>query len=436
MGRLRRRTKAGYGLAELGVSAAELMLQVYLLELYIVAGLDPFLAGLALAIAVVWDAVSDPLMGVISDRTRARSLAGKRLPYYFGGTVLLCISVWSLFSPNADAAQSSLFAYLLFWYLLVNTAMTLVAVPHLAMANDLGHERQERTELFGWRLGFGALGLLFALLVPLWVAGGNAAGVEEIRAESGFVVALLLLVVCLVSGFAVWRPLARSKASAEQESREGLFKMFKLAMKSRGLRLLIWAFVFISIGRAFNSSLALIFYKGTLAFTEEQVGLVLIVLAVSIIAAAPAYVKLAERRSKRKLSLWAVGALTVLTAFSYPFLPERAVGPVLLIAILGGAAVASVALLEAMFSDEVDKVERREGEKASGACFGIWRMSMKAARAGGLLCSGWFLAAVGYEEGIAEQSEFVERSVAWAFGPGVAVFFGIGWFVLSRKNRL
>ena len=71
-------TRAGYSFASIGLSAIELMLQVYLLELYIIAGLEPSLAGLAIATAVIWDAVSDPAMGIFSDKTPASSVKGSR----------------------------------------------------------------------------------------------------------------------------------------------------------------------------------------------------------------------------------------------------------------------------------------------------------------------------------------------------------------------
>ncbi len=133
------KTKSGFGLAEIGLSAIELLLQIYLLELYVTAGLTPWLAGSALATAVLWDAVSDPLMGLISDQTRAKSAVGKRLPYYFAGAFLMGVAFVFLFSPLAVASQLGMFSYLLFWYLVLNTALTLVGVPHLAMISDLAN---------------------------------------------------------------------------------------------------------------------------------------------------------------------------------------------------------------------------------------------------------------------------------------------------------
>ena len=84
-------------------------------------------------------------------------------------------------------------------------------------------------------------------------------------------------------------------------------------------------------------------------------------------------------------------------------------------------------------------VESEGNEKANdfnGVFYGVWRMATKVARAGGILCSGWFLAAVGYEKGVIEQTHFVERSVAYAFGPGVALFFGAGCWFVYRSSKV
>ena len=80
MNRVSGGVKVGYGVGELGVAGAEFFVRVYLLKLYVdTVGLSASLAGLVLALAVVWDAVTDPLMGEISDRTRSRF--GRRRPW-------------------------------------------------------------------------------------------------------------------------------------------------------------------------------------------------------------------------------------------------------------------------------------------------------------------------------------------------------------------
>ena len=130
-------TKAGYSFASVGLSAIELMLHVFLLELYILAGLAPSMAGLAIAIAVIWDAVSDPLMGILSDKTPASKIEGKRVPFLLTGAAIIGFAFYFLFSPPVESGPNALFANLLVWYLVVNTAMTLFSVPHLSVVNDL-----------------------------------------------------------------------------------------------------------------------------------------------------------------------------------------------------------------------------------------------------------------------------------------------------------
>jgi len=149
--KLPRKIKAGFGFAEMGITATQIITQLYLLEHFTqVLGLNSSLAGIALAISVIWDAVSDPLMGLISDRTRSRW--GSRRPYIFAGSIFLGLSIGFLFTAPNIQEQYLLFTYLLVVYVIVNTAMTILSVPHLALGGELSNESSDRTEIFGWRL--------------------------------------------------------------------------------------------------------------------------------------------------------------------------------------------------------------------------------------------------------------------------------------------
>ena len=160
------RVKAGYGWAESGLFSVEMLVRLYLLKFYTDSvGLRPDLAGLAVASAVVWDAISDPLMGSISDKTRSKY--GRRRIYLIPGALFYrpCFLL-SLFSAPAGESQGFLFIYLLINYLLLNTAITIVAVPHAALGAELTYDAHERTVLFGFRLFLGNLGLLAGTLIP------------------------------------------------------------------------------------------------------------------------------------------------------------------------------------------------------------------------------------------------------------------------------
>jgi len=107
----------------------------------------------------------------------------------------------------------------------------------------------------------------------------------------------------------------------------------------------------------------------------------------------------------------------------------------LLVASVGGLLVSSIVLLDSLFSDFVESEKDRQSRDVSGAYYGIWRMLSKVARALGIACSGLLLSAIGYEEGSLSQDYSTERAIAWAFGPGVAVFLGAGAFLISRARQ-
>jgi Na+/melibiose symporter-like transporter len=437
------KTKSGFGLAEIGLSAVELMLQIYLLELYVVAGLSPLFAGLALALAVLWDAVSDPLMGIISDQTKAKTAVGKRLPYFFVGSALMGVAFAFLFNPLATSDQWSLFLYLLGMYLLLNTSLTLVGVPHLAMVNDLSESKNERTDLFSWRLVCGALGLLLGLSVPLAITSAlPREGLEvsqslllENRRVAGLVIGTAATLLSVLTGLAVWKSLGtvRSALLGAETNRFSLVHL-TMAFKSRGFILVTASFAFIALGRAFNSSLALFYYKFRLGFSEKQVGSLLLVLTLVIMVSVPIWLKLSRWYEKRLLCIWGILLLTSLTTIAYPFLPHGELLPVLIVAALGGSLVACVALLESLFSDVVEEEEIQNRLQLSGVYYGLWKMVTKISRAMGLVASGLLLSGIGFIEGATEQTVAVQRGIAWAFGPGVAVFFGLSAWCIYRSN--
>ncbi|MCH6257250.1 MFS transporter [Puniceicoccaceae bacterium K14] len=433
--------KAGCGFLEVGLSAMELMLQVYLLELYLTAGLSPIYAGSALAIAAIWDALSDPIMGSISDSSKSDTAMGKRLVFMFPGVVLAAISFYYLFSPSSGLTEMELFLRLIVSYLILNTGLTLLNVPYLALINDLSSTSEERAAYFGWRMVFSGIGLMVGLSIPVIVGqtvndaqvalGGE--GLLTIRADAGFWICIVLVISFLVSIFSVWKVCSERIRNIDAGLR--VLEATRTALRSKGFINVVCAFVFISIGRAFNGSLALIFYKGTLNLSENEVATVLVGLSVVIIVSTPIWISLSKRYEKRRLCAYGSFALTLLTAVAYPLLSEGATYSLAVVVFLGGFSVASVVLLELLFSDVIEKDGEEVGWQVSGAYYGLWRFGTKFARAWGLGVAGLFLGLIGFEKGTIGQTQFVERAVAWGFGPGVALFFFLGTYFIWRESK-
>ncbi len=145
-------------------AAKEAAYTMFILLFYTqVLGLSGTVTGLIIAVSLIWDGVSDPLVGSLSDRLRSRF--GRRHPFMALSILPLGLSFVGLFSPpQAVIDNSSLLAgWLLFWSLWVRTFVTTFTIPHLALSAEITTDYHDRTQVLGARMG---LMFLFAVLLP------------------------------------------------------------------------------------------------------------------------------------------------------------------------------------------------------------------------------------------------------------------------------
>ena len=150
--------KLGFGIGDLGGNLFFTAMGFYsLIYLTDTVGLAASLAGIAILIGKFWDAVTDPMMGYISDRTRSRW--GRRRPYLIFGALPLLLSMWYFFSaPNYTNAQTTGFLWATLALCLLNTAYTVVNIPYGSLTPEITKDYQERTSLNGFRFSFAVIG--------------------------------------------------------------------------------------------------------------------------------------------------------------------------------------------------------------------------------------------------------------------------------------
>lgn len=157
MNHVDRTTKFAYGLGQVGEQVKNLGFNTFLFFYFTqVLGLSGSLAGTAILVALVFDAVTDPLAGSLSDNWR--SPRGRRHPFMYASAAPLAAGFVLLFLPPDGLGQTGLFLWLTGFAVFVRGAMTLYSVPHQAMGAELSDDYQERTSIVAWRTTLGVMG--------------------------------------------------------------------------------------------------------------------------------------------------------------------------------------------------------------------------------------------------------------------------------------
>lgn len=158
MKRLTFNTKLAYWTGQLAWGLMTTSFGLFLLFYYNqVLGVSGTLCGIALFVATAVDAITDPLMGSVSDGWRSR--LGRRHPFMYGSAVPMGVFFFLVFSPLAQS-EIGLFAWLLIFSVLTRLAMTLYSVPHMALGAELTNDYRERTAVVAGRLAFDIVGML------------------------------------------------------------------------------------------------------------------------------------------------------------------------------------------------------------------------------------------------------------------------------------
>ncbi len=423
-------TQVGYATAESGINMVETMLRLYLLAFYTDrVGLAAELAGLAGALAIVWDAVTDPVMGVVSDRTRHRF--GGRRGYLPAGGVLLGLGVLAVFFPPALDHQGAKFAWLLGSYCFLNTGMTVLSVPYMAMAGELTEDPHERVVLFGARFAFANLGALLAAVAPP-LCGMLLAESASTTATAAAVAGVLVVVTALLS----WRATARVQfvdVPATKGAEVRWLAAFVLPFGNAAFRPLLLAYVLAYVGIGVNAASFLYYYEHVLGMPEGDRQTVLGVFLLAFTGSIYGWVKLGRRFGKRRPLVVGATVLALGNAGLYLLAPQFGFWFVLLGGGIGLAMfVGVVVLIDTMLTDVLDHDLLRQGRLRSGLFFGVWRFASKLARALSLYLVGAVLGWAGFRSGGGAQPESVRTTLVWLFGPGVGACFLAAAVVLGR----
>lgn len=453
-------SKFAYGFGQAAEGIKNGAFAVFLFFYYVqVLGLSGTLAGLAVGIALMFDAMTDPLAGSLSDNWRSK--LGRRHPFMYASALPLAVTFYFLFSPPA-LGEAGLFVWLLLFAVLTRAAMTLYHVPHIALGAELSSNFDERTTVVAFRQFFSTFGLLATYIIGFGLFFVQTPQYEHGQFNAGayspfaFCMSVLMVVSIVWSAWGTRRHIPRLPQPTGPHtplSAGGmLLRMFReigLALQNRSFRWLftgvLIVFMMVGVDTALNLHMNTYFWElssrdNIAFFAAYPIGIMVGTL----------FARRLNQLFDKKPSIvfgtswWAACqivpvVLRLLGAFPENGTPELVSTLVAVKFVQGVGVVQALVTFGSMVADIVDEHELKTGRRQEGVFFASVSFSGKFTSGIGNVVGGVALDLIAWPRGpeIRSAADVPPDTLMWlglVYGPIVAGFAVVSVWCYSKHK--
>jgi sugar (glycoside-pentoside-hexuronide) transporter len=382
-----------YVLPTAGVGFMFSMVALYLMKFATdVLLISPAAMGTLFFVARLWDAVSDPVAGYWSDRTRTR--LGRRRPWLAASIVPVGLAFVWVWSPPASLSGAGAVAWMGVGVIGFYSAMTVFLVPHLSLGAELSDDTHDRTRIYGVRHVVWTLGTVFALFGMSALISASSPGSQSDPRRTAVTIALLVAgVTAALIAWTVVRVRERPEYLG-RGARRPLDAVSDVLANPHARRLLL-VILIESLGGATIAILTPYVAQYVVGRPDLTVWFIATYIF-STIAFVPIWLPLSRRFGKKRL--WTFSMLLTASAFGGMFfLAEGSVGLLVVLAFVGGVAGSCGSIMSpSVQADVIDWDEYRSGERKEGAYFSAWTFVFKGATGITIMLTGYVLELSGF----------------------------------------
>jgi oligogalacturonide transporter len=399
-----------------------------------VAKIPPQYAGLIVLIGKAWDAISDPLIGILSDRSKSKF--GRRHVFFLYGIIPVAISYYLLWSAVHCDSTALKVLYYIFTYSLFSTVFTVVMVPYNALVTEMSTEYKTRTRLSGAKMAFSQFSALIAGTIPSYIVNN----MYKDNPEAGFrlvglIFGILYAIPWIIVFFGTFEQPGLNKDRKAIPIKDN-FKQLKTLLENRTFRVHISMYLLAYVAMDILSA-SFIFYTTYYIGRPEKFYFYLGIFLLSQLCALGFYMHIANKIGKGKT--YRIGAsivVCVMLAFFVVLTPQTPNYIIyLLCAVMGLGFSAIISMPWAMLPESCDVEILCHGRDRSGAVAGMFTLIRKLIQAVVLWLFGITLATFGFDGSAAVQSDIAIMAirVSFTFIPLILMIFGV---IMSYKYKV
>lgn len=406
------KTKFFYGIGFISVGIKDVLYSVFVFFYFSqILGLDQIYTGSATLIAILFDAVSDPIIGNISDNYKSKKW-GRRHPLMLMSAIPLGLSTYLLFTPFDNLSQFELFLWLTIFSILIRFFLTLFIVPGMSLGAELSTDYNERTVITSFRIMFTTLispfVSLFGLVYIFIPKEGMSTGLLNSEAYPKFALfcALIMVITIIVSAVGTKHTIPSLPKINKKESISSLIKNTLTAFKMKSFRSVVFFTMMVYVAFGIGNSLTTYFLSFYFELNQNEIAVIIFSGGIAGLISLFIAPKMGEKFDKKLSVIISTILFGFFMASPYNFrllgiFPENGssslLGAYLILSTIGFTFLwTSMSLAYSMMADVVDQYESITKQRHEGLFFSTMSFAYKLTVGFGYFFAGILLKLISF----------------------------------------